>query len=242
MQSPSIKELLELLDIRKDGLIVRSVGGSHGAAQMEIEPYDFLLQAEEDFERGERSAEINSLTNAKRAIVSQMDQALLTFGYKSFRWNIPKKLELLSELGFVAPRILKRVSAARNMLEHEYKRPSTHEIEDALDLAWLFVSASQAKLHPFGDTFFISDSKYLSERDDFSKFLSLGLSCEGESVQYDVRAMDKSSRKVAVAVGRAVIQSGGPEFNLLVRLADAADTGVKLKKVLDEFASFIFKP
>lgn len=239
MQSTSIKELLELLDIRKDGLMVQSVGGSHRAAQLEIEPYDFLLQAEEDFERGERGAEINSLTNAKRAIVSQMDQALLTFGYKSFRWNVPRKLDVLAELGFVAPRILKRVSAARNMLEHEYKRPSPQEIEDAMDLAWLFVSASQAKLHPFGDTFLISDLKYVSEREDFSRFLSFGLDCEGESVRYDVRAVDKASGKVAV--GQAVIQSGSPEFNLLVRLADAADTGVKLKKVLDEFASFIFK-
>ncbi len=238
MQNPLIEKLLELLDITRDGLIVRSVGGAHGAAPMEIEPYDFLLQAEEDFERGERSAEINCLTNAKRAIVSQMDQALLTFGYKSFRWNIPKKLDVLTELGFVAPRILKRVSAARNMLEHEYKRPTPQEIEDALDLAWLFVSASQAKLHPFGDTFYISDVKYLSEKGSFSKFLSLGLDYDGESVSYDVRAMDKTSDDVVIGV--AEIRSGEPGFSILVRLADAADTGVKLEKVLDEFASFVF--
>ena len=239
MKSTGIKELIELLDIRKEGLFVQPCGGSHGPAKMEIEPYDFLLQAEEDFERGERSAGINALTNAKRAIVSQMDQALLTFGYKSFRWNIPRKLDVLAELGFVAPRILKRVSSARNLLEHEYKRPSPQEIEDALDLAWLFVSASQAKLRPFGDSFDIGDLRYVSERHGCSKYLGFGLHCEGESVWYVVLAKDLSADNQTL--GQAVIPSGSPEFNLLVRLADAADTGVKMEKVLDEFASFIFK-
>ena len=70
-----------------------------------------------------------------------MDQALLSFGYPSTKWNIPKKIEALQGLGLITPRILTKVSGARNLLEHEYRRPQKNEVEEALDLASLFVTS-----------------------------------------------------------------------------------------------------
>lgn len=73
-----------------------SGGGSFGLADLETSPVEFLSLAEDDFERGGLAALVNATANAKRAIVSQLDQLLTSFGYPSFRWNVPKKIERLA--------------------------------------------------------------------------------------------------------------------------------------------------
>lgn len=64
---------------------VTSGGGSFGLADLEISPVEFLMLAEDDFERGGLAALVNATANAKRAIVSQLDQLLTSFGYPSLR-------------------------------------------------------------------------------------------------------------------------------------------------------------
>lgn len=66
-------------------------GGSFGMADLKTSPAEFLSLAEDDFERGGLAALVNATTNAKRAIVSQLDQLLISFGYQPLRWNVPKK-------------------------------------------------------------------------------------------------------------------------------------------------------
>lgn len=70
---------------------VASGGGSFGMAALKTSPIEFLSLAEDDLERGGLAALVNATTNAKRAIVSQLDQLLISFGYQSLRWNLPKK-------------------------------------------------------------------------------------------------------------------------------------------------------
>jgi len=70
---------------------VASGGGSFELADLKTSPVEFLSLAEDDFERGGLSALVNATTNIKRAIVCQLDQLLISFGYPSFRWNVPKK-------------------------------------------------------------------------------------------------------------------------------------------------------
>jgi hypothetical protein len=48
--------------------------------------------------------------------------------------------DFISESGFLAPKILHRVNRIRNRLEHEFALPSKQHVEDALDVAMLFVS------------------------------------------------------------------------------------------------------
>jgi len=40
----------------------------------------------------------------------------------------------------ISPRILIKINQKRNLLEHEYIRPTKNDIEDALDVAILFIS------------------------------------------------------------------------------------------------------
>lgn len=53
-------------------------------------------------------------------------------------WNFPKKIEVLTDLDIIAPRILTKINRQRNLLEHEYINPSKDDIEDALDVTILF--------------------------------------------------------------------------------------------------------
>jgi hypothetical protein len=121
--------------------------------KFELNPDDFLEQAEQDYEAGGNAALLNSITNAKRAIRSQIDKVIYCLGFDATRMKIGRKMELLRETGFVAPRILRRVDNARNLLEHEYRSPSIQEVEEALDLAALFIEATNRSISPMGTTF-----------------------------------------------------------------------------------------
>jgi len=109
----------------------------------DTKPEEFLKFAEDDLRIGESKGQYNSLSNVKRAIDCQMDSILLRFCLyeisKSEKWNFPKKIDVLNKLGIISPRILQKINAKRNSLEHEYKKPTREDVEDAIDVATLFV-------------------------------------------------------------------------------------------------------
>jgi hypothetical protein len=121
-----------------------SGGGSFEMADLNTSPLEFLSLAEDDFQRGGLAALVNATTNAKRAIVSQLDQLLITFGYQPLRRNVPKKIERLRALGLLTPSLLRKVVDMRNILEHEYATPELEMVEEALDIASLFVMSASA--------------------------------------------------------------------------------------------------
>ncbi|WKW32699.1 hypothetical protein KIH13_01600 [Pseudomonas viridiflava] len=136
-------------DISKSGVALG--GGDFGMTELKVSPIEFLTLAEDDFERGGLAALVNATTNAKRAIVCQLDQLLISFGYPSLRWNVPKKIERLRALGLLAPSLLRKVVDIRNILEHEYATPELEKVEEALDTASLFVMSASAMFIPFDD-------------------------------------------------------------------------------------------
>ncbi len=120
----ALKKALAELGITRSRA-VKLISGSYSLSyDLGISPQEFLSQAENDFESGGGSARLNAISNAKRAISSQLDQALFCLGFTPTRMDTRKKLRLFGDLGFVAPRILKKVSQARNLLEHEYRAPT----------------------------------------------------------------------------------------------------------------------
>jgi hypothetical protein len=223
----------------EDASVAPSGGGGLDMHELEVDPYDFLLQAEQDFEQGGDGPELNALTNAKRAIVCQMDQALLTFGYPATRWNIPKKIDGLRELGLVAPRILKRVSSARNLLEHEYRRPKRQDVEDALDLASLFVAAVKPVLTSFGDEFNIGNESERVDAHGFSKQLTFSIAISQQPATFAVWAVVDQCPELEGPQGRRIGETTlswkDDLFPVTVRLAIAADRGFKLDEAVEEF-------
>ena len=107
-----------------------------------INPHDFISFAERDIAgTDETQALVNCLTNAKRAIDAQVDGVLSALGFSVKRRSFKRRFDILRDIGVVAPRIIRKVRHARNLLEHDYVCPERKEVEDALDIATLFVLA-----------------------------------------------------------------------------------------------------
>jgi hypothetical protein len=121
-----------------------------------LRPADYLRFANADLKQNLEHFQINALSNAKRAIDCQVDNLFSAFGLIRKR-TFPEKLAVVEELGLLAPRILKKVVKVRNLLEHEYYRPQVAEVEDAVDLASLFVEASARPFRGFMTAYFIAD-------------------------------------------------------------------------------------
>ena len=127
----------------KEECLLESWGSDNIQPPFDITPKDFLYYAEYDLKNKYAHHLINSLSNIKRAIDCQFDSLLYGFGLleksKTQKWNFPTKIDCLNSLGVISPRILLKINQKRNLLEHEYIRPNQIEVEDALDVAVLFI-------------------------------------------------------------------------------------------------------
>ncbi len=82
--------------------------------------------------------------------------------------KIKSKVALLKEIGIVAPRILRKVDEPRNSLEHSYKDPTIQEVEDALDIAALFIEATNRSINPIRSWFnMVNSDEYDKSADRF---------------------------------------------------------------------------
>ena len=103
---------------------------------------DFLSFAEDDMKGDTDRDIVNALSNLKRAIENRMDSLLFVFGYHKLARHLsfPDKMKKLNKLGIVAPRILAKINKIRNLLEHQYQIPKKDDIEEAYDVAILFLA------------------------------------------------------------------------------------------------------
>ena len=110
----------------------------------EIKPEEFLQYAENDLTSNSPHKLINSLSNIKRALSCQIDSLLIEFVLfdrpQKESWGLPKKIEVLSEIGLVLPNVLKKINQRRNLLEHEYKNPSNVIFAERTSLIRLVIS------------------------------------------------------------------------------------------------------
>lgn len=115
----------------------------------EICAEDFLEFAKEDFKGQDLRSWVSALGNAKRAIECRIDTILYNYCLqkKSEKegWFFPKKIEVLRELGIVAPDILKKTNKKRNELEHQYAKPTKEDVDDAIGVAELFLNATDER-------------------------------------------------------------------------------------------------
>lgn len=141
-------ELLKLMDLDLNRIVVEPDVGSILEYELEIKANEFIKFAELDLQQNTDHGLVNALSNAKRAIDCQVDTILGCFGLLSRR-SFPQKLEILHEMGIVTPRIVNKVVKARNYLEHEFKKPENEQVEDAVDIATLFVISLEKAIDYF---------------------------------------------------------------------------------------------
>lgn len=115
-KNDEIRELFSIVEI--DWTRVRCImdGGVSFEFNQEINPRDFLSFAKEDVQSADTRGLVNALSNSKRAIDYQVDIVLDCLGIPPGNAG-RRKLELLNEIGIVAPGIIKKIRDARNLLE-----------------------------------------------------------------------------------------------------------------------------
>ena len=150
----------------------------------EIKPQDFLNYAEKDLQDTYSHNLINTLSNAKRALDCQVDILLIAFGYynisKNKFWGFPKKIEIIKELGILAPRVLLKVNKTRNLMEHQYVKPTLEQVEDFVDIVALFMASTDKYIYNFPDDLEI-ENDYLD-----SFWLKFSNNYEGENLRINV--------------------------------------------------------
>jgi hypothetical protein len=122
----SFRDLVEQVDLNLASLSLVPDTGSTLDLEYEIMLEDFLSFAQKDILQDDIRGLVNGLANAKRAIDCQVEKLLACLGLPSAR-SFPKKMDLLTEIGVVAPRIVTKVVRARNYLEHEYRKPEKEQ-------------------------------------------------------------------------------------------------------------------
>lgn len=121
----------------------------------DVTPQGFLDRAELDMNSGLPHASSNALANAKRALDSQLDYFLYSYGLSTLsetnKLSPGKKIRLVGDLGVVPNRILFHVIEARNDMEHKFTEPSEPTAMNACDVVGLFVAALDMYLFPLFD-------------------------------------------------------------------------------------------
>ena len=145
-----------------------------------VEPDEYLKFAEMDLLSNSDHGLINALSNAKRAIDCQIANIFYALGLRLPKY-FPDKLEKIKALGFVAPRIITKVIRFRNLLEHEFHRPTQNEVEDAVDLAILFIEATRRLFVgcSFVTQFWVADERFSNSE----KIMAIGIE-EEESFSF----------------------------------------------------------
>jgi hypothetical protein len=134
------KPLVEMIGLIQEHTSI--VGKSGLRSPFDIEANQFKEFAILDSQKDDLHGRVNALSNIKRALECRIDEILFNLClYKKKeeeKWNFPKKIQVLTELDIIAPRILTKINRQRNLLEHAYINPSKDDIEDALDVTILF--------------------------------------------------------------------------------------------------------
>lgn len=216
----------------------------------DISPKDFLNYSKQDFKLDNERGNINALTNAKRAIDCQTDKILYCFGidpnklpkasinFVSFYndsidkqvIDVIPKLKILKHLNFTPTFLISKARALRNKLEHFYRVPSKNEVIEAIELAELFILATDNKLNNVWD-FGLTDE---NNCDTKSRICLVNYDFQENSKTYDL-----SSPTLKVS---KQITCDDPEFYFIIKIATSFVYPEDTQEALIEFLTYIKHP
>ncbi|MBI3221226.1 MAG: hypothetical protein HYZ44_17080 [Bacteroidetes bacterium] len=238
--------LLQLLKDSKIDLtkayLVPSGGSGNMDNKFDLTPKNFLRFAKQDIQTEDDRGIINSLTNSKRAIDCQTDEALENCGFKSNDFDpdiknfvehfdltddIPIKLKIIHALNLAPSILISKTRTLRNKLEHFYQKPTIDEAKEALDVADLFIRSVEGKFKTLTNDFGLTDKKNY-DNDDHWGFTN------GLFFSFDIDERNFSVRKI---IGKKneemmVIDCNYIEYCGLLRLMFSIDDDIDLEETL----------
>lgn len=187
-----LKEMYDMVKISWNDFVVcgHDYFGDPGICS-EIDPMKYLEFAKLGRMDTTEVGLINSLTNAKRAIDAQIDIIISFLGYDYKKFNnkntknyikqnfdnvksdgITEKIKLLNILGLAPTLLLSKIRKLRNYVEHEYKTPDEFQVKEAIEVAELFINASNRKIN-ITNSSILFGSRYYAYRSGNYDYLGL---------------------------------------------------------------------
>lgn len=107
----------------------------------------YLEWAQKGFEENNDYGLSIAITYSKKCVCRRIDSLLLYNHLYSFKnKKYPEKITILNKVGIVSPKIIQKlIINTRNELEHLYQKPKKERAENAIELAELYINATQAE-------------------------------------------------------------------------------------------------
>ena len=225
---------------------------SAGDCEFEISPKDFLNFSKQDFKADDKHGNINALTNTKRAIDCQTDKVFFSIGLdpndfpntvESFISNaknppkkdLPIKLRFLQTIDFAPAKIIANVRKIRHDLEHFYKKPSNEEVSSAIELAELFIQATDSKLRTMTD-FYITDIEKQSKSDGHV-WDTVYIEYNSEKGMFSLQGWAGKDKQRKIN-----IKNTSEEFYYLLKIATSFDYEEEVQDAIKNWIKFIGHP
>ncbi|UZP03333.1 hypothetical protein JW813_16735 [Clostridium botulinum] len=179
-----LNELKNIVKIKWNKFYVCKEGTSWTeAVDFGITPDEFLEFAKQDYKNKDKKGLVGAVTNSKRAIDCQIDWIISYLGYDYLNFNkekypniikmiteleksenlsgeFPLKLRFIQVLEIAPTFLISQIREIRNELEHEYILPSEKRAKEAVEMAELFINATQNKIFNKFITNYIIQNKY----------------------------------------------------------------------------------
>ena len=247
----NLKELLKEIKIDLTSLALIPSSGSGGPdSGLEIKPKTFLRFAKKDLNEGSQRGLINALSNAKRAIDCQIDEALIIFGidhdnlpkeleefitYFKFEGDIPYKLKIIQSLNLAPSYITAKTRLLRNKLEHYYQIPKKESVKEAIDIAELFIRSIEGKIKMIPDEFDVTDEKNQIDTYEYESGISIRFKIKNKL--FELRA--KKDKKI---IGQVNVSAKDSEYFGLLRLINSIEDEFECEESMKCIISLIKHP
>jgi len=120
-----------------------------------VTPKEYLGFADKDLLLVDTRGLVNALSNAKRAINCQITSLLTVLGLQN-TGDLQEKFQRFEDIGILAPRVSKKINKLECLLENQFSKPSLEDAEDAIDIATLFVEATDKVFLEYMDSWWIT--------------------------------------------------------------------------------------
>ncbi|MCL6272304.1 hypothetical protein M3P05_20520 [Sansalvadorimonas sp. 2012CJ34-2] len=231
----NFEKLLDTARIDFTDCIIEQDSGTRLSHNFDINPSEFLSFSKSDIKDKSKKGLVNALSNAKRAIDSQIDKIFMSFGYtpKNFPKHLikfidfftdattnkdaPIKLRIINAFGMAPSGLVSQVRTLRNKLEHDFSVPEYSEVKQSIEIAELFIAATDKKLMDFWG-FEITDMKH-KEKAEEGKLSGIYISEDISSPALNVRYKSPFSDEDI----RIIIKPEDPAHPILMRMCISHD-------------------
>lgn len=112
-------------------------------------PASYIRYTKDNVIEGREQDLINAFTNAKRAIDCRVEGLMQAYGLNngsSRSMSFPAKQQRLARINISFGTVLGRIVGERNVIEHEFSAPEPIPTKEALEIAEMFVHATDKYL------------------------------------------------------------------------------------------------